>query len=110
VRSIAPIVSADGARAGEDEHASVELFPAATTTVRPAALALATAESMAELADPPRLKLMMPAPPGWLWVTQLIPATTDEEKPEPVQSRTRTATTRVDFATPYVEPAIVPAT
>ena len=65
-RSIAPIVSADGARAGEDEHASVELFPAATTTVRPAAVALATAESMAVLAEPPRLKLIMPAPPGWL--------------------------------------------
>ena len=63
-RSIAPIVSADGARAGEDEHASVELLPAATTTVRPAAVASATAESMAVLAEPPRLMLMMPAPPG----------------------------------------------
>ena len=108
--SVAPMVIADGARAGENWHASAPEFPAATTTTSPARVAAATASSTAEFAPPPRLKLMIPGPPGWLATAQLMPATTEDEKPDPAQSRTLTATTVAVFATPYVLPATVPAT
>ena len=58
------MVMAEGARAGEELHASVLLFPAATTTVSPAFVASATAESIALLDGPPRLMLIIPVPPG----------------------------------------------
>ena len=53
--AVAPIVIADAARAGELVHASVLLLPAATTTATPLATNDATAESIDELAPPPRL-------------------------------------------------------
>ena len=42
----------------------------------------------------------MPGPPGWFATTQLMPAISDEAKPAPVQSSTRTGTMTADFATP----------
>src|SRR5687767_15163107 len=51
--SVAPTVMASGARAGENVHASPFALPAATTTVMPARVILATAESSAALPDPP---------------------------------------------------------
>ena len=53
---------------------------------------------------------MIPVPPGWLAITQLMPAITDDEYPEPVQSSTRTGTTVARAAMPQVVPAMVPAT
>ena len=76
--SVAPIVKAEGARAGEKLHASAPEFPAAATTTRPAAVAFATASSRAEFAPPPRLRLITPGPPGWLATAQLMPATTED--------------------------------
>ena len=53
VLSVAPIVMASAARAGEKPHASLFAFPAATTTVMPTRVILDTAESRAALAEPP---------------------------------------------------------
>ena len=53
---------------------------------------------------------MTPGPPGWFAIAQLMPDTTDDANPAPLQSRTRIATIVAPFATPNDEPATVPAT
>jgi hypothetical protein len=46
----------------------------------------------------------------WFAVTQSMPAMTPDHVPLPEQLRTRTATMFTLFATPYVEPPMLPAT
>jgi hypothetical protein len=46
----------------------------------------------------------------WFAVTQSTPAMTPLFEPEPEQLRTRTGWIVTCFATPYVEPPVVPAT
>ena len=50
------------------------------------------------------------APAAWSAVTQSTPAITPLMVPEPLQSRTRTATRSTFLATPYVVPPTIPAT
>jgi cytochrome P450 len=59
----------------------------------------ATAVSSAADALPPRLMLAT-AGVAWLAVTQSTPAMTPEKVPDPLQSRTRTATSATFLATP----------
>jgi hypothetical protein len=106
---VEPVVSAEGARAGETLQAFWFSFPAATTTVTPAVVIRATAESVAEDAEPPRLMLATEGPLA-LAATQSMPAITPELDPEPEQSNTRTGIRVTCLATPYVVPPTVPAT
>src|SRR5262245_35567276 len=99
-----------GARDGEDAQASAFELPAATTTVMPSLVAPATAASTAVFAPPPRLMLSTAGPPVWSAAAQLMPATTSDVHPEPLQSSTRTGTRVTPLATPYFVPPTVPAT
>ncbi|CAM5249005.1 hypothetical protein SCALM49S_00633 [Streptomyces californicus] len=75
----------------------------------PAAMAFWTASSSAGSAPPPRLMLATDGPLA-LAATQSIPAMTCSVVPEPLSSRTRTATMSAFLATPCAAPAMVPAT
>ena len=62
VFEVAPTVIALGTRAGEELHAFVLLFPAATAYVTPSLMDLTTASSMTVAVGPPKLML---ATAGW---------------------------------------------
>src|SRR5215813_8149604 len=109
VEVVAPTVIALAARAGEEPHASALLLPAATAIGTPAFDKLLTAVSSALDAPPPRLMLAT-AGAMKLVRTQSTPDITPEVEPEPLQSSTRTPRGSELFATPVVEPPIVPAT
>src|SRR5919199_4119697 len=100
---------AAGVRAGEVVHASTLLLPAATQNVTPALTAFVTASSSACDAPPPN-DMFATAGLIALLATQFTPAMTPEFVPDPLQFRTRTATSETPLATPYVEPPTVPAT
>src|SRR5262245_41033420 len=106
---VEPTVIAFAARAGDELQALALLLPAATAMVIPAFDKLFTAVSRALEAPPPRL---MFATAGWIpfVLTKSTPAITPEFEPEPLQSSTRTPRSNALFATPYVDPPIVPAT
>src|SRR4051794_33886532 len=80
----------------------------------PAATVLATADSTArapEVEDgAPRLRLTTEGPDGLWSTTQSSAAIRSLVLPDPSQSSTRTDTILADLATPYVFPAMVPAT
>ena len=99
VLSVAPVVIASGALAGDDVHALTVLLPAATATLTPAAMVRSTASLSACEKSPPRLRFAT-AGRRRLAVTQSRPAMTPDELPEPLQSSTRTATSLTFFATP----------
>ena len=109
---MAPTVIASGALDGEDKHASFSSLPAATTTTMPAACAAATAAFTAELLPPPseREATAVEAPRAAASLTaHSNAAITSLVYPEPEQSRAPTATIVAPLATPYVDPAAVPA-
>ena len=69
------------------------------------------AASSVTSAVPPRLRLATAGVPAtWSAITQLMPLTVVDVKPEPAQSSTFTGTMVTPFATPYVVPPRVPAT
>ena len=102
-----------GARAGDCVHASAVELPAATTTVTPAVVRLATELSSGVEMPPPRLMLTTIGRDGlacFCCSTQSRPAITPDDEPEPEQSSTRTPTSETPFATPYFVPPTVPET
>src|SRR5437660_1218613 len=104
VLSVALTVMAAAARAGEVVQASTALpaaspLPAATQKTTPALTAAVTASSSACEAPPPR-DMLATAGLMALLATQFTPAMTPEFVPEPLQSRTRTATSVTPLATP----------
>src|SRR5215211_4679159 len=107
--SLAAVVMAVAARAGDVRQASRLKLPAATTTVKPAAVARATAASSESVAPYCRLMLMTPGRCP-LATTQSRPAAAWLVSPLPEQLITRTPCSRTRFATPQVFPPIVPAT
>src|SRR5207253_9489863 len=94
---------------GETLQASVLPLPAATVKTMPELTAPATASFSAFETPPPRERFATAGLTAFC-ATQLTPAMTADVEPEPLQSSTRTATSDTPFATPYVEPPIVPAT
>ena len=105
-------VSAVGSRAGDESHASLSVLPAATTTLRPAACAAATARSSAALVPPLKLNEATATDAfrrAASSTAHCSPAMTVELHPSPRQSRTPTGTTRARLATPYVCAATTPA-
>jgi len=106
---VEPVVIAFAARAGDDVHASVLLLPAATAIGTPAFDRLFTAVSRVLDAPPPRL-ILATAGAMKFARTQSTPEITPEVDPEPEQSSTRTPRGIELFATPYVEPPMVPET
>ena len=95
-----PTVSALAAEAGEAVQASVLELPAATTTLMPSATARSTASLRPWAVPPPRLMLSTAGPLTWSAMAQSMPAMTPDMVPEPLQSRTRTATSDTPLATP----------
>ena len=99
--SLAAIVKAPGVLAGDASQALIAEFPAATTTVIPRDTKFSTAASRVELAPPPRLRLTTAGEPAALFrATKSRPETTEDKKPEPLQSSTRTGTMLAALATP----------
>src|SRR5687767_9075643 len=107
--SVAPMVSALGALAGDCVQASIALLPAAMEYVIPAAIEAATAASRSGNELPPRLMLATAGNTAFA-VTQSTPAITCVKEPKPAQSSTRTATRFTSLATPQVVPPTVPDT
>ncbi|GAA3044666.1 hypothetical protein GCM10020229_64800 [Kitasatospora albolonga] len=75
----------------------------------PEAIEAATALSRVVEGLPPRLRLATAGLTAFL-VTHSTPETTPAVVPEPLLSSTRTPTTLAALATPYLVPAMVPAT
>jgi hypothetical protein len=108
--SVEPTVMTLVAEAGDARQASLLAFPAATTTVIPAATALSTAEFIATFTRPPRLMLMT-APFGRDWncaITQSIPAIMSVINPSLFAPKTLTAIKLAFLAIPYVLLPTVP--
>src|SRR5262249_28720328 len=99
VLSVAATVIAAATRAGDVVQASVLLLPAAMQKVTPELIAPLTASSSACDAPPPR-DMLATAGRMRFCATQLTPAITPEFVPDPLQFRTRTATSATPFATP----------
>lgn len=106
--SMAPTVMANGSEAGDLVEAWTFSFPAATTTVTPLAIVLRTAVFKEAEYAPPRDMLRTDLA-GALFPTHWIPEMTPAVVPLPSAPKTLTATSLAAFATPYVEPPIVPA-
>ena len=104
----AATVIASVSEAGEELLASALSFPAATTTVTPAAMVERTAEFTAEETPPPR-DIERTELAALLVATHWIPEMTPELLPDPEALRTLTATRLTALETPYVEPPMVPA-
>jgi hypothetical protein len=86
-------------------------FPAATTTVMPSATALATALFSDALAAAPTLRFATAGmPASWFVIAQFKPEIRPATDPEPLHARTRIGTMDADLATPYLVPAMIPAT
>ncbi len=98
--ALAATVMAPGTLAGEELHAFVALFPAATTTVTPSLIKLLIAVSRVDEIPPPKLKFATALLVVWFLIAQLIPAITPELVPDQRQSKTRTGIKLTDFATP----------
>lgn len=108
---VAPTVTADTSLAGDAVQASAFALPAATTNVTPSATPRATASFMKFDLTPPRLMFATAGTPAaWFATIQSIPLMTPDMYPLPAQPRTRTGTSVAALATPYVAPAMVPAT
>src|SRR5437899_6578240 len=107
--SVAATVMAAATRAGDVVQASVLLVPAAMQNVTPALIAPLAESSSACDAPPPR-DMLATAGRMRFCATQFTPAMTPELVPDPLQLRTRTATSATPFATPYVAPPTVPET
>lgn len=108
LESVAPTVMALGTKAGEKLHALLFSLPAATTTTTPAL----TAASMAflyvdDVPGPPRLMLAT-AGFGPEVTTQSRDPVIHEVYPDPESLRTLHPWTMEAFATPSVEPEVVP--
>src|SRR5947207_13108540 len=94
---IAPTVIAPGALAGEYWQASEPPSPAATTTVTPEAIVLATAWLSVDEYAPLSDKFATDGP-EWFLATQSNPAIITLVAPFPLQSRTRTDLRLADLA------------
>ena len=89
-----------GTRAGLYKHESSASLPAATTTVILSAIAALTAESSAELAEPPRLIFITAGRDVWWLTTQFSALMIVEVGVPPLQGKTRTGISVTCLATP----------